>query len=119
MDGLPSLSSNATLRKLDEALNRLEQQEAVIGALQTTVNSLQAIVYVENVASKVVHAMRPGDGAHTSCGWSVGPVRQKRGGIRWLDSVRGRSWRTMCDRCMVPERNAARLLVEDTASDSD
>ena len=90
------MTNNATLRKLDDALNRLERQEAVIGALQTTVNASQAIVYVENMASQVVHAMRPGDAAHTSCGWSVGPVRHKRGGIRWLDSVRGKGWHTMC-----------------------
>ena len=98
---------------------RLERQEAVIGALQTTVNASQAIVYVENMASQVVHAMRPGDAAHTSCGWSVGPVRQKRGGIRWLDTVGGRGWHTMCDKCMIPEHNAARLLAADTASESD
>ena len=109
------------VKKLQEATARIDEQGRQLAAMQREAGDKRATCYVKNNNSDVVHALRTGDAAHTACGWSVGPVQQRKLCIEWLTSITRTSWKDMCERCMVPERNAARLLrpLEVAESDTD
>ena len=102
-----SVTNNSWKRKLDRALDQLNQHELVIDALRTAVENPRAIVYVQNLTTLAIHGLRSGDSSHTICGWSVGPARQKRGQIRWLHTIAGEPFESLCERCLLPERKAA------------
>ena len=97
--------------QVESALSQLGAHSEELHALRTVATSAPATVFVQNLATMCIHAQRPGDALHTACGWSVGPERQRRGGIRWLSSIASEPWWILCDRCLLPERRAAKLLA--------
>ena len=101
---------------LGELTRKVEKQDRLIAALQATVQTPEVAVYVQNMRTLAVHMCRPGDSTHTACGWSVGPAQQCRGAIRWLASTVGEPWTNLCERCLLPQRQAARLLANAGAS---
>ena len=98
-------------KQLKKALRTMRDHEERITALQTIVAKPPVAIYVENVTSQVLHAMRPGGGSHTMCGWHVGTKTTARTGVRYTDTVQGTPWWQVCDRCMPAERNAARIVA--------
>ena len=46
----------------------------------------------------------------------VGPARIKRGAVRFLNSIAGESWENVCERCLLPEREAAKALEKGSIS---
>jgi hypothetical protein len=118
--GLPSSSASsgstspACHRRLStqlaEALRRLDVQEASTAALTTLATSSRiCLAFVRNTATGAIHGLRPGDSTHTVCGWYV--HGQRRGGLHWLSTVAGEPWANLCERCLLPERQSARLLA--------
>ena len=101
----------ALQQQLVHAMARVDAQEVMVTSLRTLVQSAHVVVYVQNLATRAVHGLRAGDAQHTICGWNVGATRQRRGGIRWLQSIGDTPWWLMCDRCLLAERNAAKLLA--------
>ena len=76
--------------KLDSAIERIARQEEITAALSTTVSASRNITFVQNLRTCAVHAMRAGDMVHTACGWHVGPIRQQRGTLRWMNTIEAR-----------------------------
>ena len=114
-----TIASNRALKlKLDGVWARLRLQQDMIEALRTTVTSSRALVFVQNLRTLAVHAMRAGDSVHTACGWHVGPIRQQRGSIRWPTSLEGEPWEALCERCLLPERRAAQLSAQAVEQES-
>ena len=81
------------------------------------------IAYVQNLTTKAIHGQRAGDSSSTICGMKVGPARVKRGAVRFLNTIAGEDWKILCERCLLPEREAAKALeqnsidrLEDSAS---
>jgi hypothetical protein len=117
--GLPSSSSSGALSsashrrlttQLTEALRRLDAQEASTAALTTLATSArECLAFVRNTATGAIHGLRPGDGTHTVCGWYI--HGQRRGGLQWLSTIAGEPWPNLCERCLLPERQSARLLA--------
>jgi hypothetical protein len=99
-------------------MEKIESQARKLARLQRNSKEERAVCYVQNAHSHIIHALKAGDAAHTACGWSVGPVQQKKRQIVWMKSVAGLPWRIMCDRCMVPERMATKLLHPEDGVDS-
>ena len=92
--------------KLEAALKKLEEQEAAIEALRTTVHSSRSITFVQNLRTMAIHGMRAGDSSHTACGWGVGAAVQRRGGIRWLSTIEGEPWHIFCASAVCCRRDA-------------
>jgi hypothetical protein len=105
-------------RRLDGALARLDIQAQQIQALQVLAVETRTVVYVENLLTNSIHSLRHGDASHTACGWNIGQQRQRRGGIRWLDTIQGCCWKSLCERCLLPERQAAKLCLGALLQDS-
>lgn len=109
------LSGTATAKsvrdKLAKAMARLEEHESQLTAIRALVTTPNVRVYVENLLKGSVHGMREGDACYTVCGWYVGPERAKRGGVRWLRSVADVPWWQLCERCLLAERQSAKLLA--------
>ena len=103
---------------IQSALDKIEAQALQLMQLQRVPKDERSVCYVQNAQSHIIHAMKAGDAAHTACGWSVGPVQQKKRQIVWMKTVAGLPWRIMCDRCMVPERMACKLLHPEEGDDS-
>ena len=97
--------------QLATALAKLDEQAAELQAIRTITTSAPAVVYVQNLSTMSIHVQRPGDALHTACGWSVGPEKQRRGVIRWINSIASEPWWILCDRCLLPERRAAKLIA--------
>ena len=101
---------------------KVEVQDAAITALQAYTSDRRVIAYVQNLTTRAIHGQRAGDSSSTICGMKVGPARVKRGAVRFLNTVSGENWKTLCERCLLPEREAAKALeqtsidrVEDSA----
>jgi hypothetical protein len=105
-------------RRISSALQRLDSHAVQIQSLQTLVVQARSLVFVENLATHSIHGMRQGDAQHTACGWNVGPARQRLGGIRWRTDLLGCAWRSICERCLLPERQAARIALSSLQLDS-
>jgi hypothetical protein len=103
---------------LASAIKRLDSHAEQLRSLQTLVVQSRSILFVENLATNSIHGMRQGDAQHTSCGWNVGPARQRLGGIRWRTDLLGCAWRSICERCLLPERQAARIALNSLQLDS-
>ena len=88
----------------------INEQEQQVKALAIIARSSPCIVYVQNLITLAIHGQRPGDGPSTICGWPVGPKVIKRGNLKFLLSLKGESWENMCERCLLPERKAAKLV---------
>ena len=43
----------------------------------------------------------------------VGPARIKRGAVRFLNTIASESWESLCERCLRPEREAAKALEQE------
>jgi hypothetical protein len=115
------------VKKLLEQLKiltaRVELQDAAITSLQSRPGEQRVLSYVQNLHTRAIHGQRAGDSSSTICGWPVGRARVKRGGIRFLNTIIGEDWKTLCERCLLPERRAAIAreeasvkLLPDTAS---
>ena len=113
--------SDATSKKLqaqlDKLVEKVNEQEQQMRALAIAARSNPSIVYVQNLSTLAIHGLRAGDSTSTPCGWSVGPKKVKRGAVKFLHSLKGECWETMCEWCLIPEREAARA-VEQIAIDS-
>lgn len=72
---------------LNKALTRLDEQAETISALQSVVTSVHVAAYDQNVVTGAIHGLRAG-----------GAVRQRRGGVRWLNTIADAPWWTLCDR---------------------
>ena len=79
-------------------------------AIAIVARSNPAIVYVQNLLTLAIHGLRAGDATVTVCGWPVGPKVVKRGTIRFLHTLKGECWETMCERCLKPEREASKSV---------
>lgn len=106
-------------KQIKKAMARIDEQGKQLKAMLKGSNDTKAICYAQNVTSLVCHALRAGDASHTACGWSVGAVMQRKRGIHFMNDVRHINWKSMCDRCMIPERQAARLLEPASTAHSD
>ena len=104
-------SDSRTVRSLLEQLktlsSKVELQDAAIVALQAYTSEHRVIAYVQNLITKAIHGQRAGDSSSTICGMKVGPARVKRGGLRFLNTIKGEDWKILCERCLLPERRAA------------
>jgi len=113
--------SDATSKKLqaqlDKLVEKVNEQEQQMRALAIAARSNPSIVYVQNLSTLAIHGLRAGDSTSTPCGWSVGPKKVKRGAVKFLHSLKGECWETMCEWCLIPEREAAHA-VEQIAIDS-
>jgi hypothetical protein len=114
-----AVQSKVVDKQLKKALARLDEQGKQLSALFACTPSHKSACYAQNLHSDVCHALRAGDAAHTACGWSVGPVEQRKRGVVFLSDIRNIGWRKMCDRCMIPERQAARLLLPANECEAD
>jgi hypothetical protein len=103
-----STCSRALSAKLAKALDTLAKQAVSIEALRKLVTQRDAIIFVQNISTGAIHGARAGDSTHTICGWSVSPARQRRGGLRWLTTISTEPWWNLCERCLGPERQAAK-----------
>ena len=72
-------------------------------------------LYLQNLATGAVHAIRASGGEYTICGWFVGVSRVSRGGLRCLTTVVDIPHWPSCERCLLSERGVAELLSEQTA----
>ena len=79
-------------------------------AIAIVARSNPAIASVQSVLTLAIHGLRAGDATVTVCGWPVGPKVVKRGAIRFLHSLKGECWETLCERCLTPEREAAKAV---------
>ena len=102
---------------------KVEVLEAAIADLSTLTREHRVIAYVQNLVTLAIHGQRAGDSSSTICGFKVGPARVKRGAVRFLNTINGESWKLLCERCLRPEREAAKALelgsisrLEDSAS---
>ena len=105
--------------KLEAALKKLQEHETALEALRTTVHSSRSITFVQNLRTMAIHGMRAGDSSHTACGWGVGAAVQRRGGIRWLNTIEGEPWNILCERCLLPERRAGQLTAQTLGRESE
>ena len=92
---------------------KVAAQDASIAAL-TALNNERVLVYVQNLHTKKIHAQRAGDSSSTMCGMKIGAARIKRGGHRFLNTIAGEDWRILCENCLRPERETAKLLEQAT-----
>jgi hypothetical protein len=104
-------SHRDTMTKLQSALSRLDAHDADIAALRTLASNAPAIIYVQNTESSAIHALRSTDAAHTICGWHVGLTRKGKSGVRWLSSTSSEPWWLLCEKCLLPVREAGKLLA--------
>ena len=79
-------------------------------ALAIVASKNHAIVHVQNLGTLAIHGLRAGDATATICGWPVGPKVIKRGTVRFLHTLKGECWETLCERCLMPERQAAKTV---------
>ena len=103
--------------KLSEMHAKLRAQDEAIQSLTTIGTRPQILTYVQNLHTLAVHGLRPGDGSTSICGWKVGPARVARGKVRFLNSITSEAWETLCERCLGPERVAARHFSSDVKTD--
>ena len=89
---------------------KVEAQDAAISALSSLTSERRVIAYVQNCLTRAIHGQRAGDASTTMCGMKVGPARVKRGAVRFLNTVAGEDWKLLCERCLMPERQAAIAL---------
>ena len=92
-------------------MTRLDEHDTEIDNLRTLAAAAPAIVYVQNLDTSAIHALRSTDAAHTICGWHVGANRRSKAGVRWLASTRSEPWWLLCERCLLPVRQAGKLLA--------
>jgi hypothetical protein len=101
-------------KKLQTQLGRLtstiNEQQQQMKAIAIAARSHPCIVYVQNLTTLAIHGLRPGGGTATICGWPVGPKVIKRGKLRFLPSLKDESWETLCECCLLPERQAAKIV---------
>ena len=83
-----------------------------MSAVSVIARANPSIVYVQNLSTLAIHGMRAGDSTSTVCGWPVGPKIIKRGAVRFLHSLKGECWEALCERCLMPEREAAKALED-------
>ena len=88
----------------------VNEQEQQMKAIAIAARSNPAIVYVQNLGTLAIHGLRAGDATATICGWPVGPKVIKRGTVRFLHTLKGECWETLCERCLMPERQAAKAV---------
>lgn len=111
-----SAGESKVIKSLMDQLNTLatkvEIHDAAVDALATFTRERRVIAYVQNLATLAIHGQRAGDAASTIRGFNVGPARIKRGAIKCLPSIIGECWENLCERCLLPERQAAIALEE-------
>ena len=91
---------------------KVEAQDAAIAALTSLTSEHRVIAYVQNLHTKAIHGQRAGDSSSTICGMKVGSARIKRGAVRFLNTISGECWETLCEQCLLPEREAAKALEQ-------
>ena len=96
--------------QLDRLASTINEQQQQMKAIAIAARSHPCIVYVQNLTTLAIHGLRPGDGTATICGWPVGPKVIKRGNLRFLPSLKGENWETLCECCLLPERQAAKIV---------
>ena len=92
--------------------SKFQVQEATIAALITLQREHRVIAFVQNLSMLAIHGQRAGDSSTTICGMKVGTARIKRGAVRFLNSIQGECWESLCEFCLLPERNAAKFLEQ-------
>ena len=69
---------------------------------------------MQNLKSSIVHAVMAGHGEHTACGWFIGGskvgLKSKLGGTKNLPDLVGLPWFSLCEKCLLVERTAARSV---------
>ena len=100
-------------RKLDSALATLSAHGEQLATLSTITYNPTTVVFVQNLTTGAVHALRAASGVHTTCGWFVGTARTARTGIRWLTSISEIPHWLLCERCLLGERRAAELAINE------
>ena len=110
----PDARANQMQIQLDKLNEKLNEQKREMKAIAVIARSNPAIAYVQNLTTLAIHGLRAGDATVTVCGWPVGPKIVKMGAIRFLHSLKGECWETLCERCLKPEREAA-MAFEDLA----
>ena len=98
--------------QLKSLATKVEAQDAAIAALTSITSDRRVIAYVQNLVTLAIHGQRAGDSSSTICGMKVGPARIKRGAVRFLNTISGECWETLCERCLLPEREAAKALEQ-------
>ena len=99
-------------RQLKLLSAKFDEQQATIAALSTLQSEHRVIAFVQNLSTLAIHGQRAGDSSTTICGMKVGSARIKRGAVRFLNTIQGECWETLCEHCLLPERNAARVLEQ-------
>ena len=89
---------SALTKMFNTLLERSELQEQALRALATIVQETPAQVFAQDIPTLAIHKFRPGDSAHTACGWSAVPARQRRGQLCWLSNIVGQPWNNLCER---------------------
>ena len=98
---------------------QMQKQDETIRDLSALVRKNDHIAFVQNVHTLAVHGLRPGDSSTSMCGWKLGPAKLKRGSVRYLSTIKGEPWHTLCERCLQPERAAAKAIACTNAGDLD
>lgn len=114
-----AVQSKEVGKQLQNAMARLEEQGRQLEALIASKPDNKAVCCAQNMRFDVRDVLRAGDASHMACGWSVGAVEQRKRGFLFLSDIRNIRWSDMCDRCMIPERQAARLLLPAAEMGSD
>ena len=91
---------------------KLEAQDTAISALTTLTREHRVIAFVQNLVTLAIHGQRAGDSSSTICGMKIGSARIKRGAVRFLNTIQGECWETLCESCLLPEREAAKALEQ-------
>ena len=78
-------------------------------ALAIVASKNPAIVYVQNLVTLAIHGLRAGDATATICGWHLGPKVFKKGTVDSVTPI-GVCWEMLFERCLMPERQAAKAV---------
>ena len=108
-----SLVFKTLVAQLKSLATKVEAQDAAISALTSLTSDRRVIAYVQNLVALAIHGQRAGDSSSTICGMKVGPARIKRGAVRFLNTIASECWETLCERCLRPEREAAKALEQE------
>ena len=95
-------------RQLTSMLSRIQANEAAVADLRTITTTRENICYAVNLHNMAIHGMRAGDGSTTRCGWKVSTAKIKRGDVKFIHTIAAEHWQQMCERCLGPERAAAK-----------
>ena len=102
---------NDLSQQVQEMRKHTQQQEDMINNLSTLVRKSEHIAYVQNAHTLAIHGLRSGDATTTMCGWKLGPAKLKRGLVRYLSTIQSEPWEVLCERCLHPERVAAKAFA--------